>query len=64
MKAKMLSFIFIYFSESGLFKGLRPKKLKNSPVHKSRAGLWPNQSQPVLLARGFSSPSIIALISV
>jgi hypothetical protein len=28
MKAKLLSFVFIYFSESGLFKGLRPKKIK------------------------------------
>jgi hypothetical protein len=31
MKAKRLSFSFIYFSESGLFKGLRAKKIKNSP---------------------------------
>jgi hypothetical protein len=28
MKAKSLSFSFLYFSESGLFKGLRPKKIK------------------------------------
>jgi hypothetical protein len=26
MKGKLLSFVFIYFSESGLFKGLRAKK--------------------------------------
>jgi hypothetical protein len=30
MKAILLSFPFIYFSESGLFKGLRPEKIKNS----------------------------------
>jgi hypothetical protein len=30
MKAKLLSFIFINFSESGLFKMLRPKKIKKS----------------------------------
>jgi hypothetical protein len=30
MKAKMLSFAFIYFLESGLFKGLQPKKIKKS----------------------------------
>ena len=29
MKAKLLSFVFINFSESGLFKGLRAKKIKN-----------------------------------
>jgi hypothetical protein len=34
MKAKLLSFPFIYFSESRLFKGLRRKKIK-----KSAAGL-------------------------
>src|ERR1700677_3586483 len=28
MKAKLLSFVFICFSESGLFKGLRAKKVK------------------------------------
>ena len=28
MKAKLLSFVFICFSESGLFKGLRAKKIK------------------------------------
>jgi hypothetical protein len=30
MKAKLLSFIFIYFSESGLFNGLRPIQIKKS----------------------------------
>jgi hypothetical protein len=30
MKAKWLSFVFICFSESGLFKGLRAKKIKKS----------------------------------
>jgi hypothetical protein len=30
MKAKFLSFIFIYFFESGLFKGLRPIQAKKS----------------------------------
>jgi hypothetical protein len=29
MKGKRLSFIFISFSESGLFNGLRAKKIKN-----------------------------------
>jgi hypothetical protein len=29
MKAKLLSFAFMSFSESGLFKGLRAKKIKN-----------------------------------
>jgi hypothetical protein len=29
MKAKLVSFAFIYFPESGLFKGLRAKKIKN-----------------------------------
>jgi hypothetical protein len=29
MKANLLSFIFIFFSESGLFNGLRGKKYKN-----------------------------------
>jgi hypothetical protein len=28
MKAKLLSFVFIYFSESSLFKGLQAKKIK------------------------------------
>ena len=30
MKAKLLSFPFIFFSESGLFKGLRPIQIKKS----------------------------------
>jgi len=30
MKAKSLSFAFIFFFESGLFKGLRLKKIKKS----------------------------------
>jgi hypothetical protein len=30
MKTKLLSFAFINFSESGLFKGLRRKKIKKS----------------------------------
>jgi hypothetical protein len=30
MKAKRLSFPFIFFSESGLFKGLWAKKIKKS----------------------------------
>jgi hypothetical protein len=32
MKEKWLSFPFIYFSETGLFKGLRPKKMKKFAV--------------------------------
>jgi hypothetical protein len=31
-KAKVLSFPFFSFLESGLFKGLRPKKPKKSPL--------------------------------
>jgi hypothetical protein len=31
----VLSFPFIYFSESGLFKGLRPVQIKNSPFNRS-----------------------------
>jgi hypothetical protein len=30
MKAKLLSFIFFYFFESGLFNGLRAIQIKNS----------------------------------
>jgi hypothetical protein len=32
MKAILLSFVFIYFSEFGLFKGLRPIQIKKSPL--------------------------------
>jgi hypothetical protein len=36
MKGKVLSFPFIYFSESGLFNGLRPIQIKKlSPVSAS-----------------------------
>jgi hypothetical protein len=31
MKAKLLSFVFISFSESSLFKGLQAKKIKKFP---------------------------------
>jgi hypothetical protein len=31
MKAKLLSFLFIYFSESGLFNELRPIQIKKFP---------------------------------
>jgi hypothetical protein len=37
MKAILLSFAFIYFSESGLFKGLRPIQIKKSPLRGVRA---------------------------
>ncbi|MGC2786605.1 MAG: hypothetical protein WA397_22785 [Roseiarcus sp.] len=30
MKAKLLSFPFVFFSESGIFKGLRREKMKKS----------------------------------
>jgi hypothetical protein len=34
MKVILLSFAFINFSESSLFKGLRAKKIKNFPIPK------------------------------
>jgi hypothetical protein len=37
MKARLLSFVFIYFSESGLFKGLRAKKIKKIRLRPARA---------------------------
>jgi hypothetical protein len=36
MKAKVLSFVFMSFSESGLFNGLQPIQIKNSPSYFSR----------------------------
>jgi hypothetical protein len=53
MKAKSLSFPFIRFSESSLFKGLRAKKQKNSPALNSPHGLRPGH----LMRRSFSSRS-------
>jgi hypothetical protein len=53
----LLSFNFIFFSESSLFNGLRVKKIKKLLLRPgSRGGLWANVSN----SRGFSSsrPSI------
>jgi hypothetical protein len=36
IQAKSLSFAFIYFSESGLFKGLQPIQMKKSAVVPTR----------------------------
>jgi hypothetical protein len=41
----LLLFISFYFSESGLFKGLRPKKIKKvSRLPDSLSELWPQRS--------------------
>jgi hypothetical protein len=61
MKAKLLSFIFKNFSESGLFKGLRAKKIKKSVSLVTRlTGCGPNVSnsvQPHSVARAAAKPS-------
>ena len=50
----LLSFPFFYFSESGPFKGLRPKKIKKiSSLSNSRGGLWLSQ---LVKQHGLSSP--------
>jgi hypothetical protein len=60
IKANLLSFVFFYFLESGLFKGLRPKKIKNSlSLPTSRVGLWSDQvfKQLRALSAGVASQS-------
>jgi hypothetical protein len=50
MKAKLLSFTFICFSESGLFNELRPKKIKKSTaalISRLGCGSGVSNSQPV-----------------
>jgi hypothetical protein len=39
MKPKLLSFAFIYFSESGLFNGLRPIQIKKTAAFLAPAGV-------------------------
>jgi hypothetical protein len=47
MKAKLLSFTFIYFSESGLFKGLQPIQIKKSfPLSHRGSNITTSHSSP------------------
>jgi len=57
MKENMLSFVFIYFLELGLFKGLQQKKIKKiSPFLASATGCgrgrFSNNREPSRLASG------------
>jgi hypothetical protein len=48
MKAILLSFVFIYFSESGLFNGLRPIQIKFFlPSPKTRSGCRTRRGAPL-----------------
>jgi hypothetical protein len=64
MKAKLLSFVFMSFSESGLFNGLRPIQIKNFPFVSARVPGCGRQPGPMVIGARSSSPSIIALVSV
>jgi hypothetical protein len=56
MKANLLSFIFIYFSESGLFKWLQRIQIKKSPSGLTRvSGCAQIASSTRFLAGGFAS---------
>jgi hypothetical protein len=56
MKEKFLSFPFINFSESGLFKGLQAKKIKKFLARRTRVpGCAPNMSNSARLHSKLSS---------
>jgi hypothetical protein len=57
MKAKWLSFVFIYFSESGLFNGLRAKKLKKFRSRLTRVSGCVRKTPQACSASPFSSPA-------
>jgi hypothetical protein len=57
MKGNFLSFVFIYFLESGLFKGLWPIQIKNTFLLNSRLGLYANRL-PWLLPHSASTTSL------
>jgi hypothetical protein len=53
MKAKLLSFAFFYFCESGLFNGLRPIQIKKSfPVSHCASNVTTRSLSPVSSRRG------------
>jgi hypothetical protein len=59
MKAKMLSFAFIYFCESGLFNELRAKKRKNSARVLTRVMGCAEMPHQPLLTRVHLRPAMI-----
>jgi hypothetical protein len=70
MKANLLSFPFINFSESGLFNGLRAKKIKNLPFYLGlHSGFWVSFAPPVrqsfsLLPLGTAASAIEFAIAI